>query len=84
MSLLAWHPYRCRQCGHRFLRFRRAGPEKTSASNSPTEREIRETRAGIQWKRQRREFLLYGLVLLLFLAFLYFLTRERDGSPEGS
>ena len=37
----------------------------------------------MNWKRRRREFLLYGWALLLFLMFLYFLTRARDGSSGG-
>jgi hypothetical protein len=34
-------------------------------------------------KRKRRELLLYAVALVLFLAFLYYVTRERDNSLEG-
>ena len=33
-------------------------------------------------KRTRRELLLYGVALVLFLAFLYYVTRDRDNSIE--
>jgi hypothetical protein len=44
---------------------------------TPAEREIQNTRMAIRRKRARREFLLYSSALLLFLLFLYFITRER-------
>ena len=79
-SLIAIHPYRCRDCGHRFLQFRYAEPE--GLPQTGPEREIRSTRNSLVWKRKRREFLLYGAGMLFFLAFLYFITRERR-SPDG-
>jgi len=81
VSLVAIYPYRCRDCGLRFLKFRYAAPGKMPSTSS--EREIRSTRHALQWKRKRREFLLYGAGMLLFLAFLYFITRERGGSSDG-
>jgi len=80
-AFVAIYPYRCRDCSHRFLRFRYAEVDKTPGS--ATEREIRTTRSSMAWKRKRREFLMYGAGILLFLVFLYFITRERSGSSEG-
>lgn len=80
-AFVAVYPYRCRDCGHRFLKFRHATVDKTPGT--ATEREIRTTRSSMAWKRKRREFLMYGAGILLFVVFLYFITRERGGSPEG-
>jgi hypothetical protein len=54
------------------------------APRNEAEREIRATRGMIEWRRKRREVLLYGAGMLLFLLFLYFITRERGGPPDGS
>jgi hypothetical protein len=51
--------------------------------NNDTVREIRATRNALAWRRKRRELLLYGTGALLYLVFLYFITRERGGSPDG-
>jgi DNA-directed RNA polymerase subunit RPC12/RpoP len=72
-GLVGYYPYRCRECGHRFLQFRYARP--TTEKRSETEREIRATRARIRWQRKKRAILLYGCGALIFLGFLYFLTR---------
>ena len=80
-SLVAVFPYRCRDCGHRFLKFRYA--ESGGANPSGTEREIRATRDAMAWKRKRRDWFLYGGAMLLFLAFLYYITRQHGGSPDG-
>jgi hypothetical protein len=40
-------------------------------------------RANRRWIQKRREFLLYGLALLFFLVFLYYVTRDRGGSSDG-
>jgi hypothetical protein len=80
-SLVAIYPYRCRDCGHRFLKFRYAAPDKEASTS--TVREIISTRRAIQWRRKRLEFLLYGAGMLLFLLFLYYITREHGGSPDG-
>jgi len=82
-SLVARYPYRCRDCGHRALRSRYAA-EEAAASQVPKDREVKVTRGAIQWRRRRREFLLYTGGFLLFLAFLYFITRERGGSTDGN
>ena len=70
-SLVGYYPYRCRQCGLRFLRFRYAD----SKARSGTEKEIRATRASLKWKYKKQEIWLYTLGFLIFLVFLYFITR---------
>jgi hypothetical protein len=79
---VAIHPYRCKGCGHRYLQFRYAQLPDLGPGNS-AEREIRATRSALAWKRKRRELLLYGAGVLCFLAFLYFITRERGGFTGG-
>ncbi len=82
VSVFAFYPYRCFKCKNRFLRHKY---EPESQETSGTEREIRATRRNIRRKRVKREFLMYAAGLVLFLVFLYFLTRERTSpSPEGS
>jgi hypothetical protein len=73
-SLLGFYPYRCHQCHHRFLHYKYAMPKDAPSS---TEREIRATRMKIKRKRKTREFMLYGFGLLLFLLFLYYITRPQ-------
>lgn len=82
LAIVAVYAYRCHACEHRFLRFRYAQGSLPAASSS-AEREVRSTRNSIKWRRKRREFLLYGTCFLLFLAFLYYITRQRD-SADGS
>jgi len=81
-SLIEYYPYRCNECGHHFFELRHAPPNSAEKPSS-TETEIRATRAALKWKRRRREFLLYGWALLLFLLFLYYVTRDRGGSSDG-
>lgn len=71
-------PYRCHQCNHRFLIHRYASSGKSGEPTS-TEREIRATRMKIKRKRKKREFAIYGVGLLIFLAFLYYITRPDMG-----
>ena len=80
-ALFSRLPYRCHECGHRFLVYRYAEPEEALPLTA-TEREIMSTRQSIRRKRARREFLLYSSALLLFLAFLYFITRERTPQSD--
>jgi hypothetical protein len=82
-SLVAFYPYRCAQCAHRFLRFHYTFGEEPAGPPSSAERDIKSTRAALQWKRTRREVLLYGVGLVLIVAFLYFITRERAPSDAG-
>jgi hypothetical protein len=81
-SLVARYPYRCRDCGFRALQSRYAA-EGVDAGEVPKDREVQATRGAIEWKRRRRELLLYAGGFLLFLVFLYFITREHSG-PSGN
>jgi rubredoxin len=74
-ALIGYYPYRCRECGYRFLQFRYASPSESPAKHSETEREIKSTRMRIRWQRKKRALLLYGFGALVFLGFLYFITR---------
>jgi hypothetical protein len=79
-SLAAVYPYRCPQCDLRFLRFKYS---TVQPEPSGVEQEIRNTRRSVRWKRRKRELLLYALGLLVFLAFLYFITRDRNSGNES-
>ena len=81
VSRAAIYPYRCRACGHRFLTFHHEAPDE--AASTPTVGEILSTRRSVKWRSKRLEFFLYGAVLLLFLAFLYYITREHGGSTDS-
>jgi transposase-like protein len=80
-SLLAYHPYRCRQCGKRFLQFRYGVP-RSAAEATSVEREIRATRTAIRWKAKKREVWLYGLGLFLLLLFLRWVVTLGSGSGD--
>ena len=82
VSFFQYFPYRCKACGTRFFELRRS-PPKTAEKSTSTETEIRATRASYRWKQKRREFLLFGSALLVFLGFIYYLTRDRSGSYGG-
>jgi hypothetical protein len=82
LAFVAVNAYRCHACEYRFLQFRYAQGALPAATSS-TEREIRSNRNSVKWRRKRREFLLYGTGFALFLAFLYYITRQRD-SGEGN
>lgn len=83
VAVAGYYPYRCRDCHLRYLRFRYSSTEATPSCHPGAEREIKATRGAMKAKRKRRELLLYGLALVLFLAFLYYVTRDRDSSGEG-
>jgi hypothetical protein len=70
-SLFGSLPYRCQHCGHRFF-YNAAQPSR--AKPNRTEREIRKTRKRIAWERRKREWTLYALGILIFLAFLYYIS----------
>jgi len=72
LSLFFVYPYRCRKCGHRFVRFRNPGGSPSTSSNKTNPAQ-----------KRRRELLLYGLGIVLFLALLSFLVRERN-EPSSS
>lgn len=79
-GLIGYYPYRCRECGHRFLQFRYATPTEGPAKRSAAEQEIKSTRGHIRWQRKKRAFLLYGFCALVFLGFLYYITRPGNYS----
>ena len=84
-SLLTYYPYRCRECQHRFLLSRYASIETPpSTQHRSTEREIRATRKAKDWQRKKRHFTIYAVALLLFLAFLYLVTRDRNAGDSGA
>jgi hypothetical protein len=76
VSLVGYVPYRCRQCSLRFLGFRYSLPEPAAPPARGAEKEIAVTRGSLRWKRRRRELLLYGSAMALFVVILYYLTRE--------
>jgi hypothetical protein len=80
VGLIGYYPYRCRECGYRFLQFRYANLPEVPGKRSETEREIRSTRVRIRWKRKKRALLLYGFGALVFLGFLYYITRPGNFS----
>jgi hypothetical protein len=80
-ALFSRFPYRCHECDHRFLVYRYAEPE-SQLPLTKTEREITSSRLAIRRKRSRRELILYSTALLLFLAFLYYITRERTPQSD--
>ncbi len=82
LSLFGWYPYRCK-CGHRFSQ-RRDFVLPAGTSVKMVESEIRTTRAAALRSIRRRELLLFGGALLLFAAFLYYLTRERAPTSDGN
>ena len=76
--LLAYHPYRCRECGLRFLQFRLAVP-RSAAEPTSTEREIRATRTAFRWRAKKRELWLYGAGILLLFFFLRWVVTLGSG-----
>jgi hypothetical protein len=83
VSLFQYYPYRCKACGTRFFELRPKPPENAEKPTS-TETEIRATRTAQEWKRKRREFLLYASALLCFVVFLYFVARSTGQAPDGN
>jgi hypothetical protein len=81
-GLFHYYPYRCNKCGHRFFEFP-PKPPKSEEKPTATEREIRATRRTYRWKSHRRDFLLYSSALLVFVGFLYYLTRYHGGGPSN-
>jgi predicted Zn-ribbon and HTH transcriptional regulator len=72
-SLFLLYPYRCRKCETRFLQLRTPGGATHGNSNKIE-----------PWKKRRREILLYGVGILLFLALLSFIVRERNEPSDGN
>jgi hypothetical protein len=83
-AVIGVYPYRCRKCDVRFLRHSKAVSETAAASGSSAEREIKKTRRAMALKRKQREVVLYGTAIILFLLFLYYMTRDRGGATDGN
>ena len=78
LGLFRLYPYRCEACKGRSWHFGRSAevPNRKPGPNL-------NTRALVSvWRRRRIEVLLYVLGLGVFAVFLYYITRERTGSPE--
>ena len=84
IAFVGFYPYRCRNCKARFVSLRPDAAAPASANRPGVEREIKATRSAMAVKRKRRELFLYVTAAVLFLAFLYYVTRERSASFEGS
>jgi hypothetical protein len=82
-GIVGRYPYRCTGCGHRFVGFSYNPLAATIKELTPTEKEIKVTRSAARRKRTLREMVVFSLALVLFLAFLYFITRVRPAS-EGA
>lgn len=80
-ALFSYNPYRCHECGHRFLLYRYA-EQSTLKPLTATERQIISLRQTIRKKRSRRELLLYTSALMLFVIILYWITREHMPSSD--
>lgn len=76
MSIVAYYPYRCGSCSHRFHGFRYWVSDPAAPPIRGAERQIAATRGALHWKQRRREILLYSTALSLFAVVLYFLARE--------
>jgi hypothetical protein len=77
-GLVAYYPYRCRKCSHRFRKFS-ITPSQVTAPVTAAEREVFITQSASLWKQRRREIWLYCFALTLFVVLLYFLTRVPSG-----
>lgn len=84
IGFFGFYPYRCRNCKARFLSLKPPAAVPPTAGRPGVEREIKATRNAMTVRRKRRELLLYATAVVLFLAFLYYVTRERGNSFEGS
>jgi hypothetical protein len=78
-SVFGYFPYRCFKCNFRFLVHRYAKPGMKPGEPTSTEKEIRATRMKMKRKRKVRELTIYSFGLLIFLAFLYYITRPDMG-----
>ena len=83
ISMIAIYPYRCSDCHRRFLRFRRELPAGSAKTGRAGERSLQGSRAVREWKRRRRELLIYSAAVFCFLVFLYYITREHGFGSEG-
>lgn len=83
ISIAGYYPYSCPDCHLQFRGLRSAPVEGPVVHSPGVEREIKATRDAMKTTRKRRELALYGAALLLFLAILYYITREHASSLDG-
>ena len=75
--MAGFSPYQCNTCQVRFKKLRYSPPTEIPASDRGTAREIKKTRRQLRLARIKQEIYLYTLAGLIFLAFLYFIAKER-------
>lgn len=86
IGLIGFRAYRCRACERRFLHFGNLDDAElapVAPSTRSAEAEIRSTRSAMGRACKRREILLYGLGLLLFVLFLGYLIRDHGPGPSS-
>lgn len=75
--LSGFSPYQCGPCNLRFKIFRYSPPPEIPAADRGTAREIKKTRRQLKLARIKQEIYLYSVAGLIFVAFLYFIAKER-------
>jgi len=75
--MAGFSPYQCGECELRFKVFRFSPEPEIPKADRGTAREIKKTRRQLQLARIKQEIYLYTFAGLVFLAFLYFLSKER-------
>jgi hypothetical protein len=71
--------YRCRECRERFSA-RVAGESPERKARRSKREAIRKEVVERRRLRSRREMMVYGVALMVFIVFLYVITRERGGA----
>ena len=85
--VLGQHAFRCRKCRVRFYAVSKTTPDDApAAKRMPRKRfHISELRRNLKHIRPWMwEAAIFGFMLLIFLVFLRYLTREPSAGPEGS
>lgn len=72
--------YRCRKCRNRFY----ADNDGTPVQHRPRSRNSGPKRGTRRLRRWMVEAAIFAIMLLLFLVFLRYVTREPSPSPQGS
>lgn len=80
MSWLLLKPYRCSDCDHRFYAYRASAKSATLVTLE--ERRIMKVRRDIRRRRIQDRLFLYGLLSLILLAALYFMTHSKRAASE--
>jgi hypothetical protein len=82
LGLFRLYPYRCEKCKGRSWHFGRPAQVPDRRTDRRPGPSLDSRAIASAWRRRRIEVLLYVLGLGVFGVFLYFITRERTGSPE--